>query len=81
MADNEYSSCPLLISCNCLDNHACEHINTLECTELVMAYTDLENQGVTNAGLMYWQTKSFSINMFKPVYRKTTIILHTGPLS
>ena len=39
-----------LVSCNCLDNHACEHINTLECTELFRAYTDLENQGATNAG-------------------------------
>ena len=31
-------------------NHAREHVNILKYTEHFRTYTDLENQGVTNAG-------------------------------
>ena len=31
-------------------NHVCEHVNIPEYTEHILAYMDLRNQGVTNAG-------------------------------
>ena len=40
----------LAVRMYCLENHAHEHINILEYTDHFRVYTNLRNQGVTNAG-------------------------------